>query len=177
MATKMLKYLSTQKAKTSMSFLKELILKGKELLTFKKSPKLSNGSSPKIQLKKGDRVSDQEFLLRRVFFKDKRYIRPDFTLSSRAFSPRPKDEGKLSVDIESLITSLENAILDVSRFRLYRIPVALPHSIGLTCTYDPLLKPTDIEDNPAHSLISGFTEDDESMPRILARSATRVPYP
>ena len=59
--------------------------------------------------------------------------------SSRAFSPRPKDEGKLSVDIERLI-SLENAIADPAKFILYRVTVVLINFLGLECIYDPILR-------------------------------------
>ena len=46
-------------------------------------------------MKKGDSVSIEETLLRRVYRKDKRYRDPKTGKpSSRAFAPRPKDEGK-----------------------------------------------------------------------------------
>ncbi len=120
-------------------------------------------------MKKGDRVDKNENLLRRVYRSDKRYIdkrtgRP----TSRAFAPRPKDNGKLSVEIERL-TTRKKAILDPTRFVLFEFLAEIVYTLGLNCIYDP------IEDtNPAHALITGFREDDESIPGILARKAKKV---
>jgi hypothetical protein len=120
-------------------------------------------------MKKGDRLDDNEYLLRRVYRSDKRYIdkktgRP----TSRAFVPRPKDEGKLSVDIERL-TTYEKAVMDSKRFVLFGFLAQLAYSLGLNCIYDPIDK-----ENIAHALVTGFPVDDESIPGILARKAQRV---
>ena len=126
---------------------------------------------------KGEKLSDEELLLRRVYRKDKRYInqltgRP----SSRAFAPRPKDEGKLSVDIERLTTK-EKCIIDPGKFVLFQVKASVPHNAGLKCIYDPLKYEEDGVDNPAHALITGFDLEDESVPGILARQAQRLNYP
>jgi hypothetical protein len=128
-------------------------------------------------MQKGDKISDSEYLLRRAFYKDKRYVHADGTLSPRAFAPRPKDEGKLSVDIESLVSDWDFAINDITKFRLYKIEAALPHSLGLTCNYDPLTIAADGLENPAHGLIIDFPEEDESLPGILSKNAVKVNYP
>lgn len=123
----------------------------------------------------GDSVSVDETLFRRVYRQDKRYRDPKTGRpSSRAFAPRPKDDGKLSVDIESMI-SLENAIIDPIKFILYKFSVALVNDLGLDCVYDPI---TNGEfQNLAHALVVGFDEEDESVPGILARKAELVDYP
>jgi hypothetical protein len=79
--------------------------------------------------------------------------------------------------LEPLIINLAVSILDPNKYRLYKIPAGLPHSIGLTCVYDPLTKEVHGADNPAHSFISEFEETDEAKPGILAKNAVRVPYP
>ena len=127
-----------------------------------------------MKYKKGDKIKDDETLLRRVYRSDKRYIdkntgRP----TSRAFAPRPKDEGKLSVDIERL-TSYEKAILDSKKFVLFSIISKTPHNLGLECIYDPLIGE---KSNIAHTLIVGFKNDDESIPGILSRKCKRVSVP
>lgn len=126
-------------------------------------------------MNKGDLVNDDETLLRRVYRVDKRYRDPNTGKPmSRAFAPRPKDDGKLSVDIESL-TTLENSIFDPIKFVLYRISVAIVSGLGLQCIYDPIIEEN--YENLAHSLIIGFDEDDESVPGILARQAEYINYP
>ena len=123
-------------------------------------------------MKKGDKIDVDENLLRRVYKADKRY-RDTKTgnLSSRAFAPRPKDDGKLSVDIERL-TSLEQSIVDPLKFVLYRISTSLVYGLGLDCIYDPIL--TDNYKNLAHALVIGFDKEDESIPGILARKAEYI---
>lgn len=126
-------------------------------------------------MKKGESVSVDDTLLRRVYREDKRYRDPRTGRpSSRAFSPRPKDEGKLSVNIESM-TSFESAIIDPIKFILYRISVTLVNELGLDCIYDPLVN-GDFE-NLAHALVIGFDEEDESVPAILSRKAQQINYP
>ncbi len=125
-------------------------------------------------LQKGDRIPEHDFLLRRVYAHDKRYVKPDGTLSSRAFAPRPKDEGKLSVDVERL-TTYDRAIKDEKKFLLYRIQAVNAYDIELDCTFDP--NPPEDTTNDAHALIIGFPSDDESKPAILAQKAARIPKP
>lgn len=122
-------------------------------------------------LQKGDRIPENDVLLRRVWANDKRYIKPDGKLSSRAFAPRPKDEGKLSVDIERL-TTYKRAVKDEKKFLLYQIRAVAVYDIELDCIFDPY--PAEDPANDAHALIIGFPPDDESKPAILARTAQRV---
>jgi hypothetical protein len=122
---------------------------------------------------KGDRISPDENLWRRVYRTDKRYIDPSGRPTSRAFAPRPKDEGKLSVDMARL-TTVEKAIADAEKFKLYSIPSKLVFDLGLDCLYDPLTVQSDGVDNPAHCLVTGFEPDDERVPGILARQAVPV---
>lgn len=121
-------------------------------------------------MNKGDRLNNDEILLRRAYRTDKKYRDPVGRPTSRAFSPRPKDEGKLSVDIERL-TTYKDSILDPIKFILYQFPSSLAFSLGLDCTYDPL------PHNTAHSLITGFDSEDEAIPGIIARKAVEVNYP
>ncbi len=126
-------------------------------------------------MNKGDKIGEDENLLRRVYKLDKRYRDPKTGRpSSRAFAPRPKDNGKLSVDIERL-TSFEKSILDPLRFVLYRISTTLIIDLGLECIYDPISNKE--YENLAHSLVVGFKEEDESIPGILARKAVYITYP
>lgn len=126
---------------------------------------------------KGDKLEDSETLLRRVYRKDKRYIDPKTGRpSSRAFSPRPKDEGKLSVDIERL-TTYEKAISDPTKFMLFSFFAELPHQLGLECIYDPKIDAENNFENLAHSLVIGFEEEDESIPGILSRKVKQIDYP
>lgn len=118
-------------------------------------------------MNKGDLVSVEESLLRRVYRIDKRYIdkrtgRP----TSRAFAPRPQDKAKLSVDIKSLTNYFE-AIGDQHRFLLFSILSKLVYDLNLQCVFDPQ------DNNLAHALITGFDPDGESIPGILARASTK----
>lgn len=116
-------------------------------------------------MKKGSRVSETEWLLRRVFRNDKRYVDHITGLpNSRAFAPRPKDEGKLSVDIKSL-ASFSGALIDGNKFRLFGFHASEVYKINLDCIYDPK------DDNIAHALVIGFDAEDESAPGVLARKS------
>ncbi len=119
-------------------------------------------------MNKGDKLNLGENLLRRVYRTDKRYIdRKTGRPTSRAFVPRPKDDGKLSVDIERL-TTYEKAIDDSERFVLFSFFSDLAFKLGLNCIYDPVKNI-----NLAHAIITGFPNDDESIPGILARSSVK----
>ena len=125
-------------------------------------------------MNKGDKIPAEEWLYRRAFRKDKKYVHPrTHRPTSRAFAPRPKDEGKLSVDISSLTTE-EEAIMDKVRFALFKIQAATAYQQNLSCLYDPLTSEEDGFDNPAHALITGFAPDDETVPGLLARAAEFV---
>ena len=120
-------------------------------------------------MKKGDSLNGNENLLRRVYRSDRRYIdRKTGRPTSRAFAPRPKDNGKLSVDIERL-TTYEKAVMDLKRFVLFGFLAELAYSLGLSCIYDPIDK-----ENIAHALVTRFPVDDESIPGIIARRAQKV---
>ncbi len=117
---------------------------------------------------KGDKLDLGETLLRRVYRSDKRYIdRKTGRPTSRSFVPRPKDDGKLSVDIERL-TTYEKAIDDSERFVLFSFFSDLAYKLGLNCIYDPVKNI-----NIAHAIITGFPNEDESISGILARSSVK----
>lgn len=117
---------------------------------------------------KGDSVDASALLLRRTFRTDRKYIdlktgRP----TSRAFAPRPKDNGRLSVNIKEL-TTYAASIQDIQKFKLFEIFASLVYECKLKCMFDPL------DDNPAHALITGFDSEDESLPGSLARNSREV---
>lgn len=127
-------------------------------------------------MKDGEEIVDLDAnFYRRVYRSDKRYIikqtgRP----TSRAFSPSPKDEGKLSVDLTSLTTP-EVSVLDDNRFCLWEFSNVLIRGIDLRAIYNPILtEEQDGFNNPAHCLVIGIEEEDESKAGILARNARRV---
>ena len=124
-------------------------------------------------MKAGDKLADEELLLRRVYRSDKRYLDPNGRPSSRAFTPRPKDDGKLSVDVRRL-TTYAAAVIDENKYRLFACEAAWAHRLGLDCLYDPLTEAEHGYDNPAHAVVVGFPQDDESIPGILARQAIGV---
>lgn len=112
-------------------------------------------------------INDDDRLLRRVIFTDPRYVKPDGSVSSFAFTLR-RDEDGLSVDIQRL-TTYEKAIQDRTKYRLYALEAGIPRNLGLECIYDP------VEGNDAHALIKGkFTKP---ISRRLARAAEKVAYP
>lgn len=117
---------------------------------------------------KGDKVSESEWLLRRGYRHDRKYTDRNTGLpNSRAFAPRPKDDGKLSVNIKSLSNYIES-IVDEHKYRLFAFSASVVYKLELSCIYDPL------PDNTAHALVSGFDPDDESVPGIIARNAKEV---
>ncbi len=95
-------------------------------------------------------IYDEDNVLRRVPTFLPNYIKPDGTVSSLAFRLRRGEDG-LSVDLERL-SSFSQATLGRSDFRLLRLNVGqIRNDIndGLDVIPDPL------EDNEAHSLITG----------------------
>ena len=112
-------------------------------------------------------INDEDRLLRRVIFTDPRYVKPDGSVSSFAFTLR-KDEDGLSVDIERL-TTYEKAIQDRTKYRLYALVAEVPRNLGLECIHDP------VAGNHAHALITGKLT--KSISRKLARAVEKVAYP
>ena len=98
-------------------------------------------------------IQDNDFLLRRVFFKDPNYVKEDGSITSLAFKPRQSDNKKLSVDVERL-TTYEKSVQDTDRFRLGKLPVSIPiATLNMSVQSDPL------PENEAHALIIGeFTK-------------------
>lgn len=124
-------------------------------------------------MRAGDKLDDKELLLRRVYRADKRYVDKSGRPSSRAFAPRPKDDGKLSVDIRRL-TTYPAAVQDEQKFRLFQFEAGGAHRLGLTCRYDPVPASGDLPENLAHAIVVGFDPEDESVPGILARQAVAI---
>jgi hypothetical protein len=120
-----------------------------------------------------EQILDSDDLLRRVVFDsiDPLYIRPDQTVTSVAFLPRKIDgvlESGLSVDISKL-TTYEQSIRDIGKYRLYSLKAGYVRQINLECVHDPLV------DNIAHALIIGDIK--KSKAKQLSIGATRVQYP
>ncbi len=101
---------------------------------------------------------------------ERRYMNPDGTATSRVFKLREKDNGQLSVDVQSLTTP-EKAVGDPSKYFLFGLPNETVLSIGLESYHDEL------PDNSAHAFIWGMTMEDDIMPGQLARLSKRVYIP
>jgi hypothetical protein len=118
-------------------------------------------------------VSIDKWLYRRSFCDPfKKYLNPDGSATSRCFKLRDKDNGELSVDVQSLTTP-EIAILDRTKYLLFELPNEAVLSISapkLTTYYDPL----PAGKNDSHAVIVGMTIDDDVSPGILARATKRV---
>lgn len=102
-----------------------------------------------------------------------KFMNPDGTATSRVFKLRPKDEGKLSVDVKSLTTAAVS-IGEPDKYFLFEVSVKNIASIGLDTWYDPLTMAKHGVENPAHAYISGFDEDDDILPVQLASFSRRV---
>ncbi len=128
-------------------------------------------------MNKGDIINNpDEIFYRRVYRKDKRYIdKKTGKFLSRAFSPRPKDDGFLSVDLARL-TSIQSALRnDPQRFVLGELINKDIIKLGLKSIYDPIIKNDNgQEENRAHCLIGQIDEEDESIAGILARKAKKI---
>ena len=123
-------------------------------------------------LKKGDRISTDEDLYRRGYNSpQKKCLNPDGSTTSRVCKLRPKDEGKLSVDLVKLTTK-ETAILDATKYNLFLINNSVVESIELFTVYAPLDEP----DVVSHCLILGLDPEDDTKPAFLAKKAVKV-YP
>ncbi len=99
-------------------------------------------------------IQNDDNLFRRVPTYLPSYIKPDGTITSRAYQKK-RDEDGISTDLERL-SSFEKAILGDKRFRLLRINVGVIRNVindGLNVMHNPLL------DNDAHCLITGHITD------------------
>lgn len=115
-------------------------------------------------------VDADEWLLRRGYSTpEKKFMNPDGTATSRIFKLREKDNGELSVDVESLTTA-EKAVIDPSRFMLFKIANNYVFEIGLETYHSP----TPGGHNDAHAVIVGMDLDDEIMPGLLAKASQRI---
>ncbi len=116
-----------------------------------------------------EKVKDEDRLLRRVWYPSPSHVRDDMTVTSLAFKLRKnKNETGLSVDIERL-TTLDKAIIDISRFRLFRITTANVRFLGCECSHLPE------SDNYAHAEITGHITN--SISSQLAKAAVFVKFP
>jgi hypothetical protein len=110
-------------------------------------------------------ILDEDFVLRRIPTFLPSYIKPDGTISSRAYQKK-RDEDGVSVDLERL-SSYEKAILGDRRFRLLKINVEVIRkdiNDGLDVVHNPQ------QDNDAHCLITGnITESKQKQ--LLKHSA------
>lgn len=119
-------------------------------------------------------VGEDEWLYRRSWLPEKKYLNPDGTATSRVFKLKEKDSGELSVDVKSMTTA-EKAVTDMARFFLFELPNAEVLKLKepqLYTYYDPL--PDGLND--AHAVIIGMNMEDEITPGLLARKSRRV-YP
>lgn len=119
-------------------------------------------------------VDQFEWLFRRSYSSpEHKFMYPDGTPTSRVFKLRAKDNGELSVDVKSL-TDPAAAIGDPTRFMLFEVENKIVLDLGLNSLYDPLNLEEHGIDNPSHAIITGMVEDDEILPGLLAKNATRV---
>ena len=127
-------------------------------------------------MEKGDLITaPEEVFYRRVFRSDKRYIdKKTGKFTSRAFTPRPKDEGKLSVDLKRLTTVEKSLNYQQDRFVLGTLHNKDVLFHNLKSIYDPTNVKDDGFDNKAHCVIQGIPEYDESIAGILARKSKKV---
>jgi len=105
-----------------------------------------------------EEIPEDNYLYRRVRPKD---VDPTGSYPTEiAFMPGPKDNGELSVDWAEKSTPEKSSydIISKRQFRLAKIRVSEPITIGLKVKYDPILKFTAIVPvlNPAHTLILGI---------------------
>ena len=123
---------------------------------------------------KGTKVLSVNHLYRRGFGPpDKRFLNPDGTATSRLFKLRPKDKGRLSVDVKEM-TTVEKAIGNPGNFVLFEIPVCEVEALDLETIHDPLTAEEHGIENNAHALILGVHEDDDIKPGLLARASKRI---
>jgi hypothetical protein len=115
-------------------------------------------------------ILNSDFVLRRVPTHFPNYIKPDGTITSRAYQKK-RDEDGVSVDLEKL-SSLEKATLGDKRYRLLKINVGIIRydiNDGLNVVHKPLTE------NDAHSLITGHIT--EGKQKKLLKCSTEVTAP
>jgi len=119
-------------------------------------------------MNKGDKINSDETLYRRGYNSPlKKFLNPDGSATSRVFKPRPKDNGKLSVDLANL-TTMESSITDENQYNLFELLNSVVEEIGLETVYDPSLN------NIAHSLIQSIDILDDISPAYLAKRAKKI---
>lgn len=112
-------------------------------------------------------ITDEDNLLRRIPTYLPSYIKPDGSISSRAFQKK-RDEDGVSVDLERL-SSFERAILGDKRYRLLKINVGIIRNTindGLDVIHNPQ------PNNYAHSLITGHIT--ESKQKQMLKNSVEV---
>lgn len=115
-------------------------------------------------------VDLHEWLLRRGRSSPEwKFMNPDGSATSRVFKLRAKDEGELSVDVESLTTPMES-LNDPAKFVLFRIANMSVTYLGLHTFHSPIPDGT----NDAHAVIVGMEADDDIKPGLLAKASFRV---
>lgn len=117
-------------------------------------------------------VAEDEWLYRRSWLPEKKFLNPDGTASSRVFKLKLKDNGELSVDVKSM-TIAEKVVGDKTKFFLFELQnkeVIQITDPQLNTYHDPLLDGT----NDAHAVIVGMTLEDDITPGLLARVSKRV---
>lgn len=118
-------------------------------------------------------VDLDEWLYRRSWLPEKKYLNPDGSAHSRVFKLRAsKGETELSVDVKSMTTA-EKSAGDRSKFFLFELPnraVVEIEDPQLNTYHDPL------EDgsNDAHAAIVGMKLEDDITPGLLARASRKV---
>jgi hypothetical protein len=119
-------------------------------------------------------VADNETLYRSIYRTPwHKYVDPDGRPTSRNFKLRPKDNGKLSVDVASLTTP-EQSVRDLDKFALASVANADVRAIGLAGFYDPCTVEKHGFDNPAHAYIWGMADEDDILPALLAQHAVVI---
>lgn len=123
---------------------------------------------------KNNKISTEEWLYRRGYNNPvHKFMNPDGTATSRVFKLRPKDQGKLSVDVKSLTTP-NTAIGSPEKYFLFELSVTSVELLDLYACYEPLNEAEHGIENPAHAYIQGLDEEDDIKPAQLALAARRV---
>ena len=74
-------------------------------------------------------VHEDEWLYRRSWLPERKFLNPDGSATSRVFKLKEKDNGELSVDVKSMTTA-NIAVLDKGNFFLF--PIALAKVLGMS---------------------------------------------
>ncbi len=117
-------------------------------------------------------VAKEEWLYRRYYLPEKKFMNPDGTATSRVFKLREKDNGELSVDVKSMTTA-EKSVDDKTKFFLFELPNKSVFEITepqLITYHDPLKDGS----NDAHALIVGMSMEDDITPGLLAKASKKV---